>query len=77
MPFAAAEWLKTDGSSGVIYGNYRGCNITVTPIPHPHKAVALDSVPYVILQAHIRIFYVPESLNYSYGENCFPYPFII
>ncbi len=32
MPFAAAEGLKTDGSSGVIYGNYRGYNITVTPI---------------------------------------------
>lgn len=32
MPFATAEGLKTDGLSGVIYGNYRGYNITVTPI---------------------------------------------
>lgn len=44
MPFAAAEGLKTDGSSGVIYGNYRGCNITVAPIPtHTRRSRLIPS----------------------------------
>lgn len=31
LPFAAAG-LKTDNLSGVIYGNYSGYNVTITPI---------------------------------------------
>ena len=32
LPFAASAGLKTDNLSGVIYGNYQGYNITITPI---------------------------------------------
>lgn len=32
LPFAASVGLKTDNLSGVIYGNYQGYNITITPI---------------------------------------------
>ena len=32
LPFAAAAGLKTDNLSGVIYGNYSGYNVTITPI---------------------------------------------